>query len=345
MFSVAGWPAASGIASPAGNSATTSSAGSDFFAIGGFRTLSFAEGASPGSPAAVTGAPATARAAPTVQPSPAAAPAAPAEPATVTTPAPEAASSVISRLRDLASWPPSTASASPLVAPSTPDAAPAVEERRLVVASADRPVVRPDLAEGRAVAPPQPVAPAPASQVTAPGPDAKPVKSAPAATPERKAEPVPEPRAVEFHAWSPMPAPKLEFDNLDGTRIDPASLRGKRVILNFWAVWCVPCREEIPALQRLADTMKGQGVEIVLVNLGDSREAIERFLQRVPTRLRIVRVRGDVPRAGDWNVTALPATVLVDPAGMPRWRAVGRIDGKASEALLLKRLAEIGRPR
>ena len=214
-----------------------------------------------------------------------------------------------------------------------------------MVASSERAVARPDAAESRAgTSTPQGTS-TQVAQNPAPGPSAQPTKPAPPPVPERKPEPSPEPRTVEFQPWSPVPAPKLEFDNLDGTPFDAATLRGKRVVLNFWAVWCVPCREEIPALQRLADATKAQGVEVVLVNLGDSREAIERFLQKVPTRLRIVRVRGNSPRAGDWNVAALPATVLVDPASVPRWRAVGRVDGKASEALLLKRLAEIGRPR
>lgn len=188
--------------------------------------------------------------------------------------------------------------------------------------------------------PPAPAAPeAPRASAPAPAPVAK-----PAAQPavERKVEPgATKDKAVELQPWSPTPAPKLDFLNLDGTPFKAAELRGKRVLLNFWAVWCLPCREEIPALQKFADAQKARGVEVILVNLGDSREAIERFLQRVPTRLRIVRLRGDAPRAGDWNVTGLPATFLLDGNGTPRWRALGRVDGKASEALIERRLQEL----
>ena len=189
-----------------------------------------------------------------------------------------------------------------------------------------------------------PAVPAQAAPAQAPV-SAKP--SAPTTPPAKAGTPAPEQpaRTVDLQPWNPSPAPRLELDNLDGTPFDPAVLRGKRVLLNFWAVWCLPCREEIPALQRLADLLKGQNVEVVLVNVGDSRAANDRFLEKLPTNLRILRTRGSSPRFGDWNIVALPATALLDGSGVPRWRAIGRVDGKASEALVAKRLVEMARPK
>ena len=311
----------SGVAASAsaatGSVGASAPAAADSFAMSGFRSLGFADVGASGHSAPIPE-PQVASPPARTAASPAAA-AVPEAGAAHAVPA-SSAPSAYSRLRE-------ATRAFDVQVPSggvpTPDSARTPDEGRRVAEAAARPTAADVRTSG---------IPAAASAV-------------PKASPEPKADPAAEPRAVEFHAWSPAPPPKLEFENIDGTRFDASALRGSRVVLNFWAVWCVPCREEIPALQRMADAMKGQGVQVVLVNVGDSREAIARFLQRVPTRLPIVRVHGDSPHAGGWNVTALPATFLVDPGGMPRWRAVGRVDGKASEALLVRRLAELGRPR
>jgi thiol-disulfide isomerase/thioredoxin len=129
--------------------------------------------------------------------------------------------------------------------------------------------------------------------------------------------------------------------NRDGTPFNPSQIRGKRVILNFWAVWCLPCRQEIPVLEKFAAKVKGQGIEVILVNMGDSNEAIDRFLKMVPTNLRVVSLPENALRSGPWSVAALPATVLLDGMTVPRWRALGRIDNRASEALILRRLTQM----
>ncbi len=316
---ISGSPAAASRPSAAtgGIGAGATPAAADPFAMPGFRSFGFTDAAGASAPI-----PEPQIVSPPVRPAASPPTAAPVQEARVAQAVPAAASpSAYARLREA-----DRAFEGQTPAESAPNLDPArvADEGRRVRDAAARPVT---------VDVRTPGAPAAASAV-------------PKASPERKADPAAEPRAVELLAWSPALPPKLEFDNIDGTRFDASVFRGRRVVLNFWAVWCVPCREEIPALQRMADAMQGQGVQVVLVNVGDSREAIARFLQRVPTRLPIVRVRGDdSPRAGDWNVTALPTTVLVDPSGTPRWRAVGRVDGKASEVLLVRRLSELGRPR
>ena len=144
--------------------------------------------------------------------------------------------------------------------------------------------------------------------------------------------------AAELNPWNQTRTPALDFENMDGTHFDPAGLRGKKVVVNFWAVWCAPCREEIPALERLAESMQREGVEILLVNVGDSRTAIERFLAKVPVKLRVLRTRGESVNAGAWQVSVLPTTVLIDGAGRARWVIRGAIDA-AGEPLRAKIVA------
>lgn len=148
--------------------------------------------------------------------------------------------------------------------------------------------------------------------------------------------------AAEAQAWA-RATPALEFDNLDGTPFDPSVLRGKRVVINFWAVWCAPCREELPALERLAESLRGQPVEIVLVNAGDSRAAIDKFLAKVPVKLRLLRTRGESVSAGAWQVNSLPTSVVLDASGKARWFVRGTVD--AAGEPLRSRLAELARSR
>ena len=149
--------------------------------------------------------------------------------------------------------------------------------------------------------------------------------------------------AIEVKPWSAASTPALEFDNLEGTPFDASVLRGKRVVINFWAVWCAPCREEIPALERLAQSVHGQGVEILLVNAGDSRAAIDKFLAKVPVKLRVLRTRGESVNAGAWQVNALPTTAVLDATGQARWILRGAIG--ASGEPLRRKLADIARAR
>jgi len=144
--------------------------------------------------------------------------------------------------------------------------------------------------------------------------------------------------SVEVKPWTAAATPALEFDNLDGTPFDASVLRGKKVVVNFWAVWCAPCREEIPALERLAQSVRAQGVEVLLVNAGDSRAAIDKFLAKMPVKLRVLRTRGDSANAGAWQVSALPTTAVLDSSGQARWILRGAID--ASGEPLRRKLLE-----
>jgi thiol-disulfide isomerase/thioredoxin len=150
---------------------------------------------------------------------------------------------------------------------------------------------------------------------------------------------------VEVKPWAGGTTPVLDFENMDGTPFDASTLRGKKVVLNFWAVWCAPCREEIPLLERLAQSMQGQGVEILLVNAGDSRESIKRFLSRTPTpiKLRVLRTRGESVNAGAWQINVLPTTAVIDATGRARWLIRGAIDSSGEP--LREKLIELSRKK
>ena len=131
--------------------------------------------------------------------------------------------------------------------------------------------------------------------------------------------------AVEMRPWG-GDTPALRFDTADGTPFDLRSLRGKVVVLNFWAAWCAPCREEIPHLQALAAGQRG--VQVVLVNIGDKPQVMRDWLQRAGVTL--MSLRDPESRAlAELGLRQSPATLIVDAEGRLRWKVIGKVDEQA----------------
>jgi thiol-disulfide isomerase/thioredoxin len=150
---------------------------------------------------------------------------------------------------------------------------------------------------------------------------------------------MPSVQAAQVERWNPASAPVLAFDTLDGRRFDAAGLVGKVVVANFWAVWCAPCREELPLLSQLAASTQGQPVEYLLVNTGDAPSAMEKMRSRMPAKLLSLRLAAD---AQDFRFSSLPATVVFDTRMRARWVVRGAIDAQAEplRSLIAELLAE-----
>src|SRR5467141_2437482 len=76
--------------------------------------------------------------------------------------------------------------------------------------------------------------------------------------------------AQALRPWSGGSAPPLELQDLDGAAHRLADYRGKTVLVNFWATWCAPCREEMPSIERLRRTLDGKPFAVLAVNVGES---------------------------------------------------------------------------
>jgi thiol-disulfide isomerase/thioredoxin len=121
---------------------------------------------------------------------------------------------------------------------------------------------------------------------------------------------------------APVP---LVLEDLAGRDVDLASFKGEVVLVNFWATWCEPCREEMPSLERLQQKLGGKGLRVLAVNVGEGAPRIRQFLERTPVSLSIVRdAESAVTKA--WRVRMLPASFLVDRRGMLRYQIVGEAD-------------------
>jgi thiol-disulfide isomerase/thioredoxin len=138
--------------------------------------------------------------------------------------------------------------------------------------------------------------------------------------------PLPARAAHEVRAWpAGRPPPPFSLSDLDGQPWSLAALRGRAVLMNFWASWCDPCRAEMPSLQRLAGVRRDSGLVVLAVNYKESVPAIRRFLQTMPVALPILLDRdGEVASA--WTPRVFPTTVLIGRDGVPRSVVVGELD-------------------
>ena len=121
------------------------------------------------------------------------------------------------------------------------------------------------------------------------------------------------------------PAPDFTLTTFEGAKISLADLKGKPVVLNFWASWCPPCRVEAPLLERTYRAYKGQGVAFIGVDLQDRLEDALRYIREFD----ITYPNGPDPTgeiAINYGVSGLPVTFFVSKKGMILRRWVGAIE-------------------
>ena len=108
-------------------------------------------------------------------------------------------------------------------------------------------------------------------------------------------------------------APDFELESLDGKKVKLSDYRGKRVILNFWASWCPPCREEMPEFQRIY-TENSEKLVIIGVNLQESRENAESFVKKLGITFPIL-LDPNAQIKDMYNVFTQPVTYFIDSNG------------------------------
>jgi thiol-disulfide isomerase/thioredoxin len=136
--------------------------------------------------------------------------------------------------------------------------------------------------------------------------------------------------AQELKPWSGGATPPLELADLEGVRHDLVAYRGKVVLINFWATWCVPCRDEMPSIERLRASLEGRPFAVLAVNLAEPESRIRKFLETVPVRFPVL-VDRDTKTAKAWQAKLLPATYIIGPDGAIRFRHLGELDWSKPE--------------
>jgi len=129
-------------------------------------------------------------------------------------------------------------------------------------------------------------------------------------------------------------APAWNAADLEGRGWDSQAVRGRAVLLNFWASWCEPCRSEMPTLQQLAEFHGVQRLAVLAINFKEPQASAARFARNTALSLPVLLdPQGTVAKA--WGVKVFPTTVLIDRNGQPRWRVRGEMDWTGREAQAL----------
>lgn len=134
-------------------------------------------------------------------------------------------------------------------------------------------------------------------------------------------------------------APDVEFKTLTGESFRLNSLQGQVVLLNFWATYCIPCREEIPALNSLQSELQAQGLKIVGASLDDDADGVNAYQQEVAKFEYQVLLGGSDAKV-KYAQSVLPTTYLIDRQGRIRQKIIGARDKAGWEAAVKPLLAE-----
>jgi cytochrome c biogenesis protein CcmG/thiol:disulfide interchange protein DsbE len=135
------------------------------------------------------------------------------------------------------------------------------------------------------------------------------------------------------------PAPEIVVDRLNGHSLALSSLRGKVVLLDVWASWCGPCKQELPMLDAIAGRLHKRGVEVLAVSVDQERENVDKFLgARSRWNLTIAHdPKGAI--ADTFQPEKMPTSYVIDRAGIVRYVNSGFEAADAKE--LERRLTEL----
>ena len=133
------------------------------------------------------------------------------------------------------------------------------------------------------------------------------------------------PRSFVMHE-APRPLPEITFEDGNGEALTLADLRGKTVLLNIWATWCVPCREEMPTLDALEADLGGPGFEVVPLSVDRAGpEVVRKFYAEIGIEHLGLYIDASMRASFDLQAPGLPTTLLIDSEG----RELGRLVGPA----------------
>ena len=121
-------------------------------------------------------------------------------------------------------------------------------------------------------------------------------------------------------------APDFILTSLSGQKIRLSEFRGKVVLLNFWATWCPPCREEVPSLAKLANAMTNSNFQMITVAIDkEGRKAVDAYFLHAGVLLTTL-LDPDGAVGKTYGITGVPETFIIDKNGLIKKKVIGPID-------------------
>jgi cytochrome c biogenesis protein CcmG, thiol:disulfide interchange protein DsbE len=133
------------------------------------------------------------------------------------------------------------------------------------------------------------------------------------------------------------PAPRFHAKTTAGETFDNASIKGKVVLLEFWATWCQYCAAEQPTVDALQKEFAAKGLVVLAVDVGESKKAVKKYLEASPRQVRVV-LTDDTNLAAMYQATRYPIYVVIDRDGF----IAGQQNGAAGEPALRRLLRRAG---
>lgn len=133
------------------------------------------------------------------------------------------------------------------------------------------------------------------------------------------------------------PAPRFTAKTLDGEKFSNESLKGKVVLVQFWATWCQYCRRDQPAVDAIVGDFDDKGLVVLAVNVGEPKRKVKQYLAESPRACRIVLME-DINLAALYAARSYPLYVLIDREG----NVAGKQAGAAGEDALRRLLRKAG---
>jgi thiol-disulfide isomerase/thioredoxin len=131
---------------------------------------------------------------------------------------------------------------------------------------------------------------------------------------------------------SGAPAPTFQLDSAEGKAVDLSGLKGRVIMINFWASWCGPCRKEMPILEQLNKQYRSKGLTLIGVNVEPDSKAALNWLKETPVSFPIL-FDTDSRVSKLYQVAGMPNTVIVDRRGTVRYIHRGYQAGAENEYL------------
>ncbi len=130
---------------------------------------------------------------------------------------------------------------------------------------------------------------------------------------------------------APKPIAEFQFEDAGGRFRSLADFHGKIVLLNIWATWCVPCRKEMPTLERLHAALGGPDFEVVALSIDRSTDAIRKFFAEAGIQKLAIYRDSSAKAMRQLGVVGLPTTLLIDREGLEIGRLIGPAEWDAPE--------------